>query len=317
LNYDKIGDFIKKKRKENNLTQKELAKKLGVTDRAVSKWERGLGCPDVSILEILSNELGCSILELLKGREIENEVIPITEADDYLRNGMYISKNITKNKFINIINKIIIFSILFIVFFLLYLNICQIVYTDKIYVKKIDRDSYKRMLERVNNVDNKFEIIKNKQGIYSNDDYKEIINYLEEGLNKVKSEKIYDYIINRKDIEYKVNDLVLFVDSLSVSMRYQEKVLDILEKYTDTTKIETHKNAMHDNFFAISDNQNFLTSYLSYQYKNKYSVYGDEGEEWFTIDNKELSNIIDNLRADLSEYSVLLNLIIEVGEIDE
>ena len=53
MNYDKIGKFIQEKRKEKNLTQKELANKLGVTDRAVSKWERGVGCPDVSILEIL------------------------------------------------------------------------------------------------------------------------------------------------------------------------------------------------------------------------------------------------------------------------
>ena len=81
---------------------------MGVTDRAISKWERGQGCPDVSILEILSKELGCSILELLKGREIENEVIPVTAADDYVRDSMNISKQITKENVISIINKIIV-----------------------------------------------------------------------------------------------------------------------------------------------------------------------------------------------------------------
>ena len=106
MNYDKIGSFIQQKRKDKGLTQKQLAEKLGVTDRAISKWERGQGCPDVSILEILSKELGCSILELLKGREIENEVIPVTEADDYVRDSMNISKQITKEKVISIINKI-------------------------------------------------------------------------------------------------------------------------------------------------------------------------------------------------------------------
>ena len=70
MNYDKIGSFIQQKRKDKNLTQKQLAEKIGVTDRAISKWERGQGCPDVSILEVLSKELGCSILELLKGRKI-------------------------------------------------------------------------------------------------------------------------------------------------------------------------------------------------------------------------------------------------------
>ena len=85
MNYDKIGSFIQQKRKDKNLTQKQLAEKIGVTDRAISKWERGQGCPDVSILEVLSKELGCSILELLKGRKIENEVIPVTEANCILR----------------------------------------------------------------------------------------------------------------------------------------------------------------------------------------------------------------------------------------
>ena len=51
MNYDKIGSFIQQKRKDKGLTQKQLAEKLGVTDRAISKWERGQGCPDVSILE--------------------------------------------------------------------------------------------------------------------------------------------------------------------------------------------------------------------------------------------------------------------------
>ena len=51
MNYERIGKFIQEKRKEKGLTQKELAQKLNITDKAVSKWERGLGCPDVSILK--------------------------------------------------------------------------------------------------------------------------------------------------------------------------------------------------------------------------------------------------------------------------
>ena len=62
MNYKEIGIFISKRRKELNMTQKDLAIKLNVTDKAVSKWERGLGCPDVSILELLSSILGVSIL---------------------------------------------------------------------------------------------------------------------------------------------------------------------------------------------------------------------------------------------------------------
>ena len=94
MNYEKIGEFIAEKRKKKNLTQAELAKKLGVTDKAVSKWERGLGCPDISILEILAKELDVSVLELLKGRKIENEVIKVTEADDYVKDTFKVSKHL-------------------------------------------------------------------------------------------------------------------------------------------------------------------------------------------------------------------------------
>ena len=71
MNYDKIGKFIQEKRKEKNLTQKELAKKLGVSDKAISKWERGICCPDISLLKDLSSILDISINELLSGEDIE------------------------------------------------------------------------------------------------------------------------------------------------------------------------------------------------------------------------------------------------------
>ena len=64
---DSLGDRIKSLRMENNLTQKQLAEALNVTDKAVSKWERGLSFPDVSMLEPISDLLDISILELLEG----------------------------------------------------------------------------------------------------------------------------------------------------------------------------------------------------------------------------------------------------------
>lgn len=78
MNYDKIGKFIAKKRKEKNMTQNDLAKELKLTDRAISRWERGVGCPDISLLEPLSKILETSVLELLHGEELqnnENEII--------------------------------------------------------------------------------------------------------------------------------------------------------------------------------------------------------------------------------------------------
>lgn len=66
---EKTGKFICKMRKLQNLTQKELAQKLGVTDKAVSKWERGLSCPDISLLIPLAEILGVTTGELLNGEE--------------------------------------------------------------------------------------------------------------------------------------------------------------------------------------------------------------------------------------------------------
>ena len=66
----KIGKFIQEKRKEVGLTQEELAEKLYITDRAVSKWERGLSLPDADKMLDLCNILGINANELLNGEKI-------------------------------------------------------------------------------------------------------------------------------------------------------------------------------------------------------------------------------------------------------
>lgn len=66
-----MADLIAERRKEKGMTQKQLADKLGVTDKAVSKWERGNGQPDINYLEPLAEALEVTVSELLKGK-IEN-----------------------------------------------------------------------------------------------------------------------------------------------------------------------------------------------------------------------------------------------------
>jgi len=67
----KIGKFIAECRKKNNLTQMQLAEKLDITDRAISKWENGKAMPDSSIMLDLCKELKISVNELLSGEMIE------------------------------------------------------------------------------------------------------------------------------------------------------------------------------------------------------------------------------------------------------
>ena len=70
MNQEKIGNFIANKRKEKNMTQQELADKLGVTDRAIGNWENGRRMPDISIMKELCDVLDITINELIEGKEL-------------------------------------------------------------------------------------------------------------------------------------------------------------------------------------------------------------------------------------------------------
>ena len=83
----KIGAFIKARRINSNMTQKELAEKLGCTDKAVSRWETGKGLPEASFLIPLSNILDVTVNELLTGEKISEETLP-RKSDDNLVNAV-------------------------------------------------------------------------------------------------------------------------------------------------------------------------------------------------------------------------------------
>lgn len=76
MNQEAIGKFIAACRKEKNLTQMQLAEKLNITNRAVSKWETGKSCPDVSIMMKLCDILGITVNELLSAERISMENYP-------------------------------------------------------------------------------------------------------------------------------------------------------------------------------------------------------------------------------------------------
>ena len=76
MDQQQIGSFIRQCREEQNLTQQQLADKLGVTNKAVSKWETGRSIPDVALFEPLCRELEISLSELLAGRRLRAEERP-------------------------------------------------------------------------------------------------------------------------------------------------------------------------------------------------------------------------------------------------
>lgn len=80
------GSTIKTLREAQALTQAELAHRLGVTPKAVSKWETGRGLPDISLLQPLARELGVSVIELMRGSPVQNR----NRAAHLLRSKLYV-----------------------------------------------------------------------------------------------------------------------------------------------------------------------------------------------------------------------------------
>ena len=71
----KIGSLIYELRKDKNMTQKQIADLMNISDKTISKWERGLGCPDISLLPELSQILGVSIDQILSGQINLNDLV--------------------------------------------------------------------------------------------------------------------------------------------------------------------------------------------------------------------------------------------------
>ncbi len=90
---DKIGTFIAQLRQQKGLTQCELAEKLCVSDKAISRWETGNGLPDTSLLKPLSTELGVSVGELLSGQRLERTEIK-AETDSIIIEALSYSKRV-------------------------------------------------------------------------------------------------------------------------------------------------------------------------------------------------------------------------------
>ena len=131
MKMEQVGNFIRKKRKDKNLTQKDLANELGVSDKAISKWERGICCPDISLLKDLSCILGVSVNELLSGEDIDN--LEKERTDNILIDSVkqYTSVEKKKNKKLLIVTCIILGFYIFVIIWM-YLMFNQVNYTNGI-----------------------------------------------------------------------------------------------------------------------------------------------------------------------------------------
>ena len=102
MDTERFAAFITQLRKERGLTQKELADRLNVTDKAVSKWETGKGFPDLKLLEPLARELGVSLVELMHGRRQEADTLTVAEADAAVSQAMGQSEKTTARRYLRL-----------------------------------------------------------------------------------------------------------------------------------------------------------------------------------------------------------------------
>lgn len=115
MNQEKIGKFILELRREKNMTQQELADKIDVTDRAISKWENGRGMPDLSLMIPLCKELDITINELISGEKIEKKDYQSKLEENILKTIDYTNRRIiNKDKIFKILVGTIITIILMI-----------------------------------------------------------------------------------------------------------------------------------------------------------------------------------------------------------
>lgn len=320
MNHTKVGIFIREIRKEKGFTQKELAEQLGITDKAVSKWERGINCPDISLLEDLANLLDITVLELIKGKRLTKETK--INNKDIIDTMKYSRKNIIQE-----IKRTYKFCACFIVSIILLLilitNLKSILFeysmidmTKQDYytltilsnINSSNQTSYnnfkKELHDLIENTNQKIDKILTDQGIYTEDEYiiiKQNITLMKQFLENGKNEKYleqtsYDFL----------QLLQFYLDHQDIYTGYinYKEIYKILLKY-DNTKGEQLINYVFKNQSLMEEYiyiYNYLEQPYTYQNRLPYKNY-TPNPLW----------VIEQL---YENYNNLLTSIIEVGEIE-
>ena len=200
----KTGTIISDARKNMNMTQKELADKLYVSDKAVSKWERGLCFPDISVLIPLTEILNISLYDLLRGERMKK-----SEVEETLKNTIsYTNNELKRNKkkytIISsiIIVGVVILSVLSLIFISKNNDIAGIVDRDTIY----DISYYSEYVTSVESKDSeKIELIIMKLPL----SWKERIFVVEEDIIRINYDVSYNDVVKAYNDEHYVKNVMI------------------------------------------------------------------------------------------------------------
>lgn len=277
----KIGKYIQKLRQEKNLTQNDLAKKLFISDKAISKWERGLCAPDISLLEKLAEILDTSVIELLKGERLNNSTINKKDALNTIND----IKEITTKSNIKKINRIFMCILILLMLYILLLFINPIKYQkDKICFENVKSNE-------IADFENNSKIILNNRGKFNQSEYRKITNWI----NLIYSVRNIEYdknIMKKQCLSFdEVYELIYTNNTIPVD----KNIDNLLEKY----KIH---NINYEQF-----DKEIFEQYI-------YSIYMNKNLENITFETSNTMNdyiiYIDNL---YKNYNIILKELMKVG----
>lgn len=298
MDNQKIGHFIAAIRKEKNLTQTDLANKLNITNQAISKWERGKGCPDISLLDDLSRILDVSILEILKGRRLDKD--EILENEDLIETMSFTEDNF-KNKIKKLSNKIAIIIFGIIILLLSFFNIKSYYYMNNTY----NSNDKEVNLSIFNNIDNRVNLILKSKGKYTDEEYEIILDYVKAIKNLTNTDNIKKFI-KKESFTYK--ELVEFYNNVSLyeitgyGFDSNSKVYKVLVNY-NIDKL--------DNMLNFNKSMGFCIELLNNT--NLFQLHHNN----VSINKNIINNTFSFIEIQYRGYNLILDDIIEVGEINE
>ncbi|MGN0447851.1 MAG: helix-turn-helix domain-containing protein [Acutalibacteraceae bacterium] len=296
MNENKTGTFISTLRKEKELTQAQLAEKLNVTDKAVSRWETGKGMPDSSLLVPLANILGITVNELLTGERIPEETFNQKSEDNLVVAVQTTEKAVKQGKTVKLF---LILAIIFCVLSILLLikNVIEAQNTvtyfgdfgtkNRIAVTEllIELDSRNSYFSK-NTVCTDIDIILDENGNFKHAEIKMNDESMHEYINLVllsssEQPEQLSYIITKKYSYYSTEDGILYSDLCDFLKN--EDFIESAKKYSKIEKFdEFYITGMSTLYFNFDGNGNtgFDTQHLfaNDEFKKVNNDYGMNGK---------------------------------------
>jgi len=268
----KIGKIISEARKNKGMTQRELANKLHISDKAISKWERGIGCPDISFLIPLSQILDISLYELLSGEKEEVEET-LKKAIHYSNKELQRKKKEIKTKSFTLTISIIIAGIIF-----GYKLVNLIIYNTPM----VDEKDYKLLLDGYQIKDtievNNKKLGENEYLTYAGVKFKNIFNNYE----KSEADGFIKYVLKDKNDDIKsyfhLGETETYLELMLASMENLNKsnsLLYNLKPETIMLGINNDLDLFNYAYLTKDYKPNIFTSIkkMKENYYEKYSMY--------------------------------------------